>query len=115
MGNTNSTLALLTSSEFKWTAQIQYIETLNNREEAIRYATQHGCNLIVKYEKRSGPQFDVMLDPDSRWTSEAGSGQFQSAPALKEAMSGRRKKRGFLGMFGLAGRIETAATSVSQH
>jgi len=114
MGNANNTLALLTSSEFKWTAEIQYMGTLGNRDEAIRFASQHGCNLIVKYEKRAGPQFDVMLDPDSRWTSQAGSGQFKSA-STAEAKAGGHRKRGFLGMFGLARRVEAAAASISQH
>lgn len=115
MGNANSTLALLTSSEFKWTAEIQYMGTLGNRDEAIRFASKHGCNLIVKYEKRSGPQFDVMLDPDSRWTSEAGSGRPGPARVVEAAKSGEQKKHGLLSMFGLARRIEAASASVSQH
>lgn len=112
MGNANSTLALLSSSEFKWTAQIQYMETLGSRDEAIRYATQHGCNLIVKYEKRTGPQFDVMLDPESHWTSHAGPGHLESARTLEGAKSGGRKKRGLLGMFGLTRRTGSAAAAI---
>jgi hypothetical protein len=108
MGSANGTLALLSSSEFKWTAEIQYMESLENRDEAIRYASQHGCNLIVKYEKRTGPQFDVMLDPDSRWTSQAASGQSEPVPA-------RRKKRGILGMFGISRRIDSTAADASKH
>jgi hypothetical protein len=108
MGNANSTLALLSSSEFKWTAEIQYMESLENRDEAIRYASQHGCNLIVKYEKRKGPQFDVMIDPQSRWTSQADSGQSQSGPA-------GRKRRGILGMFGLSRRMDANPAGASQH
>jgi hypothetical protein len=111
MGNANSTLALLTSSEFKWTAQIQYMETLSNRDEAIRYASEHGCNLIVKYEKRSGPQFDVMNDPEPTWTSEAGSSQFETGSATGKA----RKKRGILAMFGLARRKDSAAAGASRN
>lgn len=113
MGNANSTLALLSSSEFKWTAQIQYMETLNSRDEAIHYATEHGCNLIVKYEKRTGPQFDVMLDPESKWTSHAGPGKLDSARNLKGPKSGGRKKRGLLGMFGLTKRTDSAPAVVS--
>ena len=115
MGNANSTLALLSSSEFKWTAEIQYMESLENRDEAIRYASQHGCNLIVKYEKRTGPQFDVMLDPESRWTSQAGSGQLKSVTDRRKAKSAGRKRRGILGMFGLSRRIDATAAGASQH
>jgi hypothetical protein len=115
MGNANSTLALLSSSEFKWTAEIQYMESLENRDEAIRYASRHGCNLIVKYEKRNGPQFDVMIDPESRWTSEAGSGLSGKGPAVEKNNSGGRRKRGILGMFGLARRIDGASARASKH
>jgi hypothetical protein len=115
MGKSNNTLALVTSSEFKWTAEIQYMESLANRDEAIRYASQHGCNLIVKYEKRNGPQFDVMLDPESRWTSEAGPGQSGTVTAVEKSKSGGRRTRGFLGMFGLARWIEGAAAGASRH
>lgn len=111
MGSANNTLALLTSSEFKWTAQIQYMVSLGNRDEAIRYASQHGCNLIVKYEKRSGPQFDVMLDPDSSWTARTDCEVIDATPALK---SGGWKKRSLLGMFGLSRRVPSAAAAVSQ-
>lgn len=112
MGSAHNTLALVTSSEFKWTAQIQYKESLGNRDEAIRYASQHGCNLIVKYEKRSGPQFDVMLDPDSSWTAETDCEVVEPVSDLK---SNGRRKRGLLGMFGLGRRIDAAAANVSQH
>lgn len=110
MGSASSTLALLTSSEFKWTAQIQYMGTVSNRDEAIRYASEHGCNLIVKYEKRSGPQFDVMLDPESSWTSEAGSSKFETVTAEKS-----RKKRGILGILGFGRRNDSATVSVSRN
>src|SRR5215472_7929447 len=63
MGMTN-TIALVPIAEFKWTAQIQYMESLESRDEAIRYAGLRGCNLIVKYDRRSGPLFDVMNDPN---------------------------------------------------
>ena len=107
MGNADNTLALVTSSEFKWTAQIQYMESLANRDEAIRYASEHGCNLIVKYEKRSGPQFDVMIDPDSTWTSKAACERVQSLPKLKS-------KRGLLGMFGLGRRVAPVVAGISK-
>lgn len=112
MGTANNTLAIVTSSEFKWTTQIQYMESLSNRDEAIRYASQHGCNLIVKYEKRSGPQFDVMIDPDSFWTAGADSAAVKATPDLK---SNGRRKRGLLGIFGLGRRVAPAAASISQH
>ncbi|HET7102131.1 MAG TPA: hypothetical protein VFJ52_13340 [Terriglobia bacterium] len=115
MGKSNTTLALVSSSEFKWTAEIQYMESLANRDDAIKYASRHGCNLIVKYEKRNGPQFDVMLDPESRWTSEAGTGQSGTVTAVEKAKSGGRRKRGFLGMFGFTRRIDGAPAGVSRH
>lgn len=110
MGSANSTLALVSSSEFKWTAQIQYMGTVSSRADAIRYASEHGCNLIVKYEKRTGPQFDVMLDPEPSWTSDAGSSQFSTASAAGTD----KKKRGILGILGLGRRNSSAAVAVSQ-
>lgn len=113
MGNTTNSLALVTSSEFNWTAEIQYKESLENRDEAILYASQHGCNLIVQYEKRSGPRFDVMLDPASRWTSRTDCEVVEAAPPSTGTK--RWRKRRLLNMFGLARRIDSAAANVSQH
>jgi hypothetical protein len=85
--------------------------TVSNRNEAIRYASEHGCNLIVKYEKRSGPQFDVMLDPEPSWTSDAESSQFETVSAAGKD----KKKRGILGIFGLARRNSSATGVVSRN
>lgn len=64
MENDNNGIAIVSCNYFKWKAQAQYKETLPTREEAIRYASVHGCNLIVIYDKRTGPKFDVLEDPN---------------------------------------------------
>lgn len=69
MGNSTSTIKLLQSNHFKWPFQVQYIESLETRDEAIQYAGRHGCNLIVQYSRRTGPQFDVLQDPEQVCTS----------------------------------------------
>ena len=69
MPKVNSTIAVLPSPNFKWTAQVQYIETLPTRDEAVLYASAHDCNLIVVYERRTGPKFDVLQDPEHICTS----------------------------------------------
>lgn len=71
MGNANRTITILQSSRFKWPFQVQYIESLPTRDEAIQYAGRHGCNLIVQYSRRTGPQFDVLQDPEKVCTSVA--------------------------------------------
>ena len=69
MSEGNSTIAIIPSSQFKWTFQIQYKESLPTRDDAIRYASRNGCNLVVQYSKRTGPQFDVLHDPELVCTS----------------------------------------------
>lgn len=64
-----NTIAVLPSTNFKWTAQVQYIETLPTRDDAVLYASEHDCNLIVVYERRTGPKFDVLQDPEKICTS----------------------------------------------
>jgi len=60
----NNSITLISCTHFNWTARIQYRKSLSNRNDAIKYATRHGCNLIVQYYRRSGPLFDVMVDPE---------------------------------------------------
>lgn len=69
MGNSTSTVKILQSQHFKWPFQVQYIESLETRDEAIQYAGRHACNLIVQYSRRTGPQFDVLQDPEQVCTS----------------------------------------------
>ena len=72
MGKSSNTLALVSSSEFKWTAEIQYKESLETLDEAVRYASRHGFNMIVKYNLAAGLHFDVMHDPNLRSASDLG-------------------------------------------
>ena len=111
---TSSTISLIPSTEFKWTAQIQYMESLESRDEAIRYAGQRGCNLIVKYDRRSGPLFDVMIDPNlgaefgtTGNSLETVTVQIESQPAKKSANVAR-------GLFGLFTRRIATSASTSQ-
>jgi hypothetical protein len=114
MVNANNTIALVPSTEFKWTAQIQYIESLESRDEAIRYAGLHGCNLIVKYERRSGPLFDVLKDPNLACMSEDGSNSFETVTVAIEPEPASRGKRMARGVFGLFARRPATAESASR-
>jgi len=87
MENQSNSIAIVSSTQFKWTAQIQYMESLANEEEAVRYASEHHCNLIVKYSKRSGPPFDVMNDPNMNCATEASNEVVETVPIVSEPES----------------------------
>lgn len=106
-----NTIALVPSTEFKWTAQIQYKESLPSREAAIRYAGLHGCNLIVKYDRRSGPLFDVMHDPNLASVSEANSDSTETVSVVIEPERKGWSKMMARGVFGFARRFATAAST----
>jgi hypothetical protein len=105
MANANSSIAVIPSSNFKWTAQIQYKESLFTRDEAIRYASQYGCNLIVKYEKRTGPLFDVLQDPNLACASEDSGETVETVSVLAEPESTGWSRLMLRGVFGLAKRL----------
>lgn len=107
MTNSNGSIAIVPVSQFKWTAQIQYKESLFTRDEAIRYASEHDCNLIVQYEKRSGPLFDALHDPNLDFTFAESSEAVETVPVL-ETRSINRGKRMIRGVFGFA-RLFSAA------
>jgi hypothetical protein len=117
MANTNNTITLVPVAEFKWTAEIQYKESLPSRDAAIRYAGMHGWNLIVMYDRRTGPLFDVMHDPnlvaseseEHAETTETVSVVFDPEPAGL----GTRMARGVFGLF--SRRLATAASTVPAH
>lgn len=111
MVDANNTIALVSSTHFKWTAQVQYMETLPTRIEAIRYANQRGANLIVMYEKRTGPKFDVLQDPNLPHASEAEMEKMHFVRVVYEPESVGWTKLMFRGMFRLAKRVGTAATA----
>lgn len=111
MTKANNTIAIVPVSEFKWTAEIQYKESLASREDAIRYAGLHGWNLIVKYDRRTGPQFDVMNDPNRASMSEAYAETTETVSVefeLERAGLGKRMARGVLGLF--SRRLDPAAS-----
>ncbi len=72
MVNPNGKIAVISSSDFDWTAEIQYKETLETLDDAVRYASRHGFNMIVKYNMAAGVHFDVMHDPNLRPASDIG-------------------------------------------
>ena len=114
MVSANNTIALVASTEFKWTAEIQYKESLASREEAIRYAGLHGWNLIVKYDRRSGPLFDVMHDPNLANVSEAYADTNETVSVVIEPERDGLGKRMARGVFGLFGQ-RIAAAAVTAH
>lgn len=108
MGNPNRSITILQSSQFKWPFQVQYIESLSTRDEAIQYAGRHGCNLIVQYSRRTGPQFDVLQDPEQVCTSRAGSETVEIAQdELAEAQSRGRSRSALSGLASLIKRFST--------
>lgn len=112
METTSNTISLIQSTEFKWTAQIQYMESLESRDEAIRYAGQRGCNLIVKYDRRSGPLFDVMIDPNlgAEFGTTGNSLETVTVEIEPEPVSKTTKvARGIFGLFGR--RLATSASA----
>ncbi|HEX5413356.1 MAG TPA: hypothetical protein VFZ27_16005 [Terriglobia bacterium] len=111
MGTTNTTITILQSSQFKWPFQVQYMESLETRDQAIRYAGQRGCNLIVQYSRRPGPQFDVLLDPENVCTSRADSEVIQiEVDQLKDAQSsGGHSRSAFSGVAKLIRRFSGSA------
>ena len=111
MVNATNTIALVPSTEFKWTAQIQYKESLASREEAIRYAGLHGCNLIVKYDRRSGPLFDVMHDPNVASVSEAYAETTETVSVVIEPERKGWSNMMARGVFGFARRHATATSA----
>lgn len=111
MGNSNSTIKLLQSHQFKWPFQVQYIESLETRDEAIQYAGRHGCNLIVQYSRRTGPQFDVLQDPEQVCTSKAECEVIEiDSSELMQAQSARRSRSALSGVAGLIRRFSGMAS-----
>jgi hypothetical protein len=112
MMNANNTITLVPVAEFKWTAEIQYKESLPSRDAAIRYAGLHGWNLIVMYDRRTGPLFDVMHDPHLASESEAYSETTETVSVVfdpERAGLGKRMARGVFGLF--SRRLDTAAST----
>ena len=110
MGNSTSTIKLLQSNHFKWPFQVQYIESLETRDEAIQYAGRHGCNLIVQYSRRTGPQFDVLQDPEQVCTSIADSEIIEIATdEPMETQSTGRSRSALSGVAGLIKRFSALA------
>jgi hypothetical protein len=108
MGNASNTITILQSSCFKWPFQVQYIESLETRDEAIRYAGRHGCNLIVQYSRRPGPQFDVLQDPEQVCTSITDGEVVElSSEELMMAQSNGRSRTALSGIADLIRRFST--------
>jgi hypothetical protein len=116
MGNTSNTITILQSSRFKWPFQVQYIESLETRDEAIRYAGRHGCNLIVQYSRRTGPQFDVLQDPQQVCTSITDGEVIElSSEELMSAQSNGRSRTALSGIADLIRRFSTGTRRPSSN
>jgi hypothetical protein len=109
MVNATCSIAVVPCTHFKWTAQIQYKESLSTREEAIRYASRTGCNLIVIYEKRTGPKFDVLQDPNMGSEGCINDESSETVTVAIEPESTGWSKLLFRSVFGLAKRLGSVA------
>lgn len=69
MANSNGTIVVIPSKQFRWPVHVEYKETFFTRDDALSYASERGYNLIVRYDKASGTEFDVLRDPDCECTS----------------------------------------------
>lgn len=114
MTKTYTSITVIPSSNFKWTAQIQYKESLFTRDEAILYASRNSCNLVVKYERRSGPLFDALQDPNMVYASADNCETVETVPVVAEPESVGWSRSMFRGVFGLARRLGAAASSSHQ-
>ena len=65
----DSAIALIPGEYFRWRARVQFVESFQTRADAVSYAFQYGCNLIVERNDDDGPLFDVLQDPDRACTS----------------------------------------------
>lgn len=111
MTTANTSITIIQSSNFKWTAQVQYFESLSTRDEAIRYASEHNCNLVVEYNRRSGPKFDALLDPNMVCTSEGSCKAAEMVPVVAEPEPVGWSKLMLRGVFGFVKRLGAAKTT----
>lgn len=65
-----SAIAVIPGEYFRWRARVQFVESFQTRADAVSYAFQYGCNLIVERSNDEGPLFDVLQDPDRSCTSD---------------------------------------------
>jgi hypothetical protein len=65
----DSAIAVIPGEYFRWRARVQFVESFQTRADAVSYAFQYGCNLIVERSNDDGPLFDVLQDPDRSCTS----------------------------------------------
>lgn len=113
MSEVNNTIAIIPSSQFKWTFQVQYKESLPTRDAAIRYASRFNCNLIVQYTKRSGPLFDVLQDPEFVSFSGVDIESVERIQIIQEPESVGWSKLLLRGAFRLAKRMATGVKDTS--
>lgn len=116
METTNASIAVISSTYFKWRAQAEYKETVPTLDDAILYASRLGYNLIVKYERRSGPQFDVLLDPNLDCVSREKCEFVQALPTVAEMHTERSSwrhmmRRHIVGLAELVGAVEVRKPS----
>lgn len=65
----DSAIAVIPGEHFRWRARVRFVESFQTRADAVSYAFQYGCNLIVERNDDEGPLFDVLNDPDRACTS----------------------------------------------
>lgn len=114
MASSKNLIAVIPWSRFKWTCEAQYKQSLYTREEAIRYASRHGYNVVVEFEKRSGPLFDVFLDPDVDCQSDEDYEIVEVVDVLEESGPARRRRPIFRSLAGLFRRHRAGASIPQQ-
>jgi sugar phosphate isomerase/epimerase len=115
MVNTTGKIAVISSSDFDWTAEIQYKESLETLEDAVRYASRLGANMIVKYSLATGVHFDVMHDPNLHSASDLGADavdSVQMVPVIVEPERHGWIRLVFRSVFSLFRRIGATASAV---
>ncbi len=82
MPKTNRQIAVIPREYFRWRARVQFIKSFPKRAEAVRYARQHGYNLVVECDEGNGLQFDVLQDPSLAGRGAVSSGLADTGNAL---------------------------------
>lgn len=105
-----SAIAVIPGEYFRWRARVQFAESFQTRADAVSYAFQNGCNLIVERNGDDGPLFDVLQDPDRACTSGLNLELIETTDFLIEPEAEGWTSLMLSSMHDLSGRIATALT-----
>lgn len=115
MVDADNPIAVIPKEYFRWRARVQFKESFPTRVEAVNYAFQHGCNLIVECDESGVQQFDVMSDPDGACTSGLSLESVKTEDFLVEPEPADWTRLMLLAIASLARRLGAALASLYLH